>query len=168
VKSHLTCGQCRHFTGERYPNDGRSTIWKRCAAKDCGVMADTTAAEFCEHFLPPRIQLRRTKGWRKPEGAIVVSRPSRWGNPFVIRDTGGDWLAEDSRTRKCLAQGTRDCAIQSCLGEFERALVAGELRVTVDDVRRELRGKALACWCRLDAPCHADVLLEIANGTPCA
>lgn len=26
-----------------------------------------------------------------------------------------------------------------------------------------LRGKHLACWCPLDQPCHADVLLEFAN-----
>ena len=31
---------------------------------------------------PKRVQLRRTKGWRKPEGAIVVARPSPWDNPF--------------------------------------------------------------------------------------
>lgn len=31
---------------------------------------------------PCRVQLKRTKGWRKPEGAIVVSRPTKWGNPF--------------------------------------------------------------------------------------
>jgi hypothetical protein len=35
--------------------------------------------------MPERIQLRRVKGWRKPEGAIVVSRPSKWGNPFTFR-----------------------------------------------------------------------------------
>lgn len=39
---------------------------------------------------------------------------------------------------------------------------AGE-PTTVDDVRRELRGKDLVCWCPLDQPCHADVLLELAN-----
>jgi hypothetical protein len=30
----------------------------------------------------------------------------------------------------------------------------------------ELRGHDLACWCKLDEPCHADVLLELANGPP--
>lgn len=30
-------------------------------------------------------------------------------------------------------------------------------------IRRELAGKNLACWCPLDQPCHADVLLELAN-----
>lgn len=42
-------------------------------------------------------------------------------------------------------------------------LLAGHLEVTVDDAKRELRGKDLACWCPLDHPCHADVLLEVAN-----
>ena len=37
---------------------------------------------------PKRIQLSRKKGWRKPEGAIVVARPSRWGNPFKVGDAG--------------------------------------------------------------------------------
>lgn len=36
-------------------------------------------------------------------------------------------------------------------------------KVTTDDIRAELAGRDLACWCPLDQPCHADVLLEIAN-----
>lgn len=34
--------------------------------------------------MPSRIQLRRTKGWRKPEGAIVVARPSKWCHADVL------------------------------------------------------------------------------------
>lgn len=30
----------------------------------------------------------------------------------------------------------------------------------------ELRGKNLACWCRMGESCHADVLLEMANADP--
>lgn len=93
---------------------------------------------------PRRIQLRRRNGWRKPPGVVVVARPSRWGNPFPID-------AHHSRA--------------DVVARFERALLAGELTVTVDDVR-ELAGKDLACWCPLDGPCHADVLLEIAGRAP--
>ena len=46
---------------------------------------------------------------------------------------------------------------------FVEALLDGQLPVTIADVERELRGKNLACWCRLDQNCHADVLLELAN-----
>ena len=89
-----------------------------------------------------RVQLRRSKGWRKPAGAIVVARPSRWGNPFRL---GID--------------GDRD----ECVALYRDALVGGALPFTVDDVRRELAGHDLACWCPLDLACHADVLLAVAN-----
>jgi hypothetical protein len=92
--------------------------------------------------MPRRIQLRRAKGWRKPPGAVVVARPSRWGNPFRI-GVDGDRSA--------------------CVDAYRRALLAGELRVTVDDARGELAGRDLACWCPPGAACHADVLLEVAN-----
>ncbi len=46
---------------------------------------------------------------------------------------------------------------------YRRDLEAGRLSFTEDDVRRELAGRDLACWCPLDGPCHADVLLEVAN-----
>lgn len=92
---------------------------------------------------PVRIQRRRTKGWRAPEGAVYVGIPSAWGNPYA--ETGDcppnllvalyrDWIRSDSR----------------------RAAVARK-RLP------ELRGKVLMCWCPLDQPCHADVLLELAN-----
>lgn len=93
--------------------------------------------------MPERIQLRRTKGWRKPAGAIVVARPSRWGNPFH--------LGVDGDRAECVAR-------------YRRALDRGELGFTEADVRRELAGHDLACWCPLGEPCHADVLLAVAAG----
>lgn len=97
--------------------------------------------------MPDRIQLRRTKGWRKPPGAVVVSRPSKWGNPYIVGDllNGGN-----------IGQ-------QEAVDLFRRALVEGRLQFSVDEVRRELAGRDLACWCP-STPCHADVLLDIANG----
>ena len=86
---------------------------------------------------PRRIQRRRVKGWRMPPNTVYVGRPSKWGNPFRRRE----------------------------VGMYEVALRYQRLRkISKADVRRELRGKNLACWCPLDQPCHADVLLEIANG----
>lgn len=88
-----------------------------------------------------RVQRSRAKGWRKAEGDVYVGRPSKWGNPH---------RATPPTSAEAVARYRAD-------------LLAGRLAVTVDDVKRELRGKDLACWCALDAPCHADVLLEIAN-----
>jgi hypothetical protein len=94
---------------------------------------------------PQRVQLRRSKGWRKPEGVVVVARPSRWGNPFTTADAG-------SRAAALVAFRTR---------------LAGPPEArhypTDEEIRAELRGRDLGCWCPLDGPCHADVLLEIAN-----
>jgi len=71
---------------------------------------------------------------------VVVSRPTKWGNPHPVA------LGRDEAVRR-----------------YRDDLLAGRLRVSVDDVRRELGGKDLACYCPLDEACHADVLIEIAN-----
>jgi Domain of unknown function (DUF4326) len=95
--------------------------------------------------VPRRVQLRRIKGWRLPAGTVMVSRPSRWGNPDAVV---GDLAA--------LVPGCdEDTAFRRHLAEHPYLVAAA---------RRDLRGHDLACWCRLDqAWCHADVLLEIAN-----
>ena len=94
---------------------------------------------------PQRIQRKRTKGWRMPN-AVYVGRPGRWGNPFIADLlNGGNMSPEET------------------VDHFRRALIDGRLQVSVASVRRDLAGKDLACWCPLDAPCHADVLLELAN-----
>lgn len=107
--------------------------------------------------MPERIQLHRTKGWRKPEGAIVVSRPSKWGNPFVI--ASGYTLDQavtkfGAALRAAVDDQVSDVGyITTYSGEFR------EMAASLD----ELRGHDLACWCSLATPCHADVLLELAN-----
>jgi hypothetical protein len=125
--------------------------------------------------MPERIQLKRTKGWRKPEGAVVVARPSKWGNPWrVIKMKSGgycyqgrgdiSWSADDDQpwTRAqalaMAAQRYRDLMTSPWTGR-----VQDNNSIVADRIRAELRGKDLACWCPLDQPCHADVLLEVAN-----
>lgn len=109
--------------------------------------------------MPQRIQLRRTQGWRKPEGAIVVARPTRWGNPFRVGDVVGPvWDCEPIRTR--------GQAVLLFIGRRDRAGYPSDT-----EIRYHLAGHDLACWCPLEdghgnrVPCHADVLLEIANAT---
>ena len=108
---------------------------------------------------PQRIQLRRTTGWRKPKNAIVVARPSRWGNPFTIQGA-----------REAEYQGTDGELRAMCAGAFRQFLADryywphGEpIRAHILSHLHHLRGHDLACWCPLDQPCHADVLLELAN-----
>jgi hypothetical protein len=95
-------------------------------------------------FHPARVQYSRARGWHKPPRTVLVSQGSRWGNPFLL---GPDGTANRERA----------------VDEFREALFDGRLEITVEDVRRQLMGQNLACWCPLDRPCHADVLLEVAN-----
>lgn len=131
---------------------------------------------------PHRIQRARTKGWKMPPDAIYVGRPSRWGNPFVLHDYRGAFRAVLYFGERGDRAGRRAAAVK-----MYRLVLTGEripkpvddrdemarlfMTVTIPpdfptpaDVIRELRGKNLACWCRPGEPCHADVLLEIANG----
>lgn len=100
--------------------------------------------------MPQRIQMRRTAGWRKPPGVVYVGRPTAWGNPWRV---GGK------------AHGALDPA--TAVAHYQDALLKAELRDPQDrallDRLDELRGRDLACWCGLDQPCHADVLLHFAN-----
>lgn len=133
-----------------------------------------------------RIQLRRTKGWRKPEGAVVVARPTRWGNPWKPGRPGGfwlpDWPVSDSRIgcdldaaeavdlyRRLLEHGPDPVnrLLPSECSSHGRRTLRDSLRAHAARIRHdlpELRGRDLCCWCSLDQPCHADVLLELANG----
>lgn len=89
---------------------------------------------------PARIQRKRTKGWKMPEGAVYVGRPSKYANPIPVESTG-----------------VFDEAGQA---QYTATLTRADLAA----IRRDLRGKVLCCWCRLDQDCHADILLRIANG----
>jgi hypothetical protein len=90
--------------------------------------------------MPQRFQRSRRKGARLPAGVVVVTRPTKWGNPHPLE------------------LGREEAVLR-----YHEDLLAGRLAVTVEHARRELRGRDLACYCPLDEPCHADVLLAVAN-----
>jgi hypothetical protein len=87
---------------------------------------------------PRRVQRKRIFGWRMPLNTVYVGRPTYWGNRFVI-DKDGD--------------------AEECVRKYESSMGM----MFKQDVKKELKGKNLACFCPLDKPCHADILLEIAN-----
>lgn len=99
---------------------------------------------------PKRIQRKRTKGYKLPEGAIYVGRPTKWGNPFRTHPHA---LRSQAIDPAILLR----CYIEWLSGDEEGI----EIRY---QAKEELRGKDLACWCPLDFRyCHADILLEVAN-----
>ncbi len=89
--------------------------------------------------MAPRILNKRTD--KIPADAVYVGRPSRWGNPFIVR--------------------------AHTLSQHEEAVAyfrgyAEERLGSEPDWLEPLRGKDLVCWCA-PLPCHADVLLDLAN-----
>ena len=105
--------------------------------------------------MPERIQRSRRKGWKLPTGSVYVGRPSKWGNEWTMHDAAA-WNILPPERQAWLVRKYRFDLHGGLAGNFEET-------VTEADVRRELRGKDLCCWCPLGRPCHADVLLEIAN-----
>lgn len=114
---------------------------------------------------PKRIQRKRTKGWTMPENAVYVGRPTMYGNPFTVGQPLGDGLqpwvyeAADRRgvDRRTPLTGEQVLGLFRAYMEINEGLFIQEMKL------RQIRGKDLACWCRLDQPCHADILLELAN-----
>lgn len=109
---------------------------------------------------PIRVQRRRAKGWRMPENTIYVGRPTKWGNPFVPGREG-------RKVKDCVELYQIVTGGLLCVSTDRETVKAQErLQRAVRQDLDELRGKNLACFCRLDRPCHADVLLALANGLP--
>lgn len=119
---------------------------------------------------PKRIQQRRTKGWRKPDGAVSVARPGRWGNPFRAGHRTHLWHRSGAHPYDFYRDSFMVTDNAHAVRLFRSVLTNPEK--WLDDWglptgwEAELAGKDLMCWCPLDAPCHADVLLELANSTP--
>ena len=108
---------------------------------------------------PKRIQLRRTKGWRKPEGAVVVARPSKWGNPFRVVQVGQTWCVEGWGRRWTTA--SKEAAVVLAVDLYADAF--GRFKSYGLPAPAEVAGRDLACGCPPASPCHADVLLDLAN-----
>jgi hypothetical protein len=99
---------------------------------------------------PERIQLSRRKGWRMPPNTVKVDRSTPFGNPF--------------RSDSLTATGAVLAFRMWLLAPVNLTTPAPERRQRLLDRLHTLRGKNLACWCPPGAPCHADTLLELANG----
>lgn len=95
--------------------------------------------------MPQRIQLSRKKGWKMPENTVKVDRSNKlFGNPYKVGEV-------------CKTQ------LEAKIAFFNWTWRTAEGIAVASAAKRELRGKNLACWCKIGSPCHADVLLEIAN-----
>lgn len=108
--------------------------------------------------MPKRIQRKRTKGWKMPKGAVYVGRPTVWGNPFVVGEFYG-WYDPDTSEVVGPFRPVKD---RREAVSFYREWIRDKHDL-IESAKKVLRGKDLVCWCPLDQPCHADILLELAN-----
>lgn len=115
-----------------------SEVGRIPASREASIPAGATA--------PIRVKLSRAKGWKMPENTVKVDRTTRWGNhDFVV----GEYHDDPAECVEMFHHDLDKCSVFHP-DQYEAYLAP-------------LRGKNLACWCALDAPCHADVLLEEAN-----
>lgn len=110
---------------------------------------------------PVRIQRKRARGWRMPPNTVYVGRGAaahgrsygRFGNPL----RPGMWAGYTQQDAVRDYRRWIDC--DPVVRSFDNAFGKPPSREEI----AMLRGKNLACWCKPGAPCHADVLLELAN-----
>lgn len=115
-----------------------------------------------------RIQRKRTKGFRLPDKTLCVSRPSIWGNPYSLAEFGslalplfrntvlGIWDAGELDSQPDLVSRAYDLH-----HAWQRQFRYGH---PLDALRAALKSyEFIACWCKEGSPCHADILLELAN-----
>ncbi|WP_426162993.1 DUF4326 domain-containing protein [Sandarakinorhabdus sp. DWP1-3-1] len=100
---------------------------------------------------PIRVHLSRAKGWRMPPNTVKVSRPGLLGNPYIIGRQVSDAASARNAYRIDLERAIAHPDLVSSKWQRRAAVLP------------ELRGKNLACWCKPGTPCHADVLIELAN-----
>lgn len=123
--------------------------------------------------MPERIQLKRTKGWRMPPNTVKVDRTTRWGNPYW--DTRRYGLDLCLKLFENTAQGVWNPGVIpktampqwfDWLYEHHCEFRARFSRHPLENIQQFLAGRNLACWCALDKPCHADILIRLANQHP--
>lgn len=112
-----------------------------------------------------RIQRKRTMGWRMPENTIYVGRPTKWGNPWSVTDAESSGLFEIDECRAVVVSEFESwlrCGVDSQY--YNPPIRATEFgRKWILEHIHELVGHDIACWCPLDKPCHADVLMELVH-----
>jgi hypothetical protein len=117
---------------------------------------------------PVRIQRQRAAGWRKPDGAIYVGRPTPYGNPYRVTRAGKVWcvyldIPDTDRVVTVSTVFDERQARQDAVDGFRAMFRTPGGAEQAEYFARQLHGRDLLCWCAPAMPCHADVLLELAN-----
>jgi hypothetical protein len=95
-----------------------------------------------------------------PPNTVKVDRTTKWGNPFTVTTK----MKPGSPIRCAYGLYFAVPSVEDSVACYREMVSMPEWADRLAIAKIELRGKDLACWCKTGTPCHADVLLEIANG----
>lgn len=137
-----TCKTClRHITTGGYSRDYHKCKLTMTSSAATDIRVSSPA---CEHYVEmPRVYSRRKGAETPPDGAVYVGRPTVYGNPFPAKE----------RTK---------VAHEQAIAQYVAWIYSSAQNELRAKIRTDLRCKDLVCWCH-PLPCHAEVLLEIAN-----
>jgi hypothetical protein len=152
---------------DNIPDDVRREDW------NASSYGDTRNPYPAETKKPQRIQLQRRAGFNLQEASLVLNglkavncaRPSRFGNPYEVKRLGLK-LAIELYARTIRGFWTPDGIPKSQIHAAyirHQAFLKRHNHTPLENIRHELRGKNLACFCRLNEKCHCDILIEICN-----
>lgn len=118
-----------------------------------------------------RVQRKRTRGSKLPDGCVCVDRSTGFGNPFPVAKgtstsmgvTKPIWRVGTWNGPAMWFKDTKQDAVALAVEAYRAWIAQPRQEALQERAMMVLRGHNLACWCPLDQPCHADVLLEIAN-----
>lgn len=112
---------------------------------------------------PTRIQRSRKYKQTSPNGLpiVYVGRPSKWGNPFKVVEKDGYWYVIMDDRHRMIPFQDKVKALECCVDLYKAYISREHNRGTLNI--SSLKGKNLSCWCSKDSPCHADVLIELAE-----
>lgn len=151
--------------------DGHEPGTAELRARLASTRVDLLAARHGRR-LPQRIRMTRQRPWRRDNpDAIIVDRTTKWGNPILASDVGGQFpSANDYQVARLVVRDFEPLAKNGSLYLPNWRFQGGRrgpvswTYPSLDEIRAELAGHDLACWCPLDQACHIEVLLVLANG----
>ena len=128
--------------------------------------------EMLSAALPVRVQRKRSKGWKMPPNTVYVGRGTKWGNPYkvvenMVYEKDGEWelkitcINDEEAKRACIELYTEYLLPYKHGNDLDLFFFSVG---NYEQIVNELKGKNLACFCPLSEPCHADILLRLANG----
>lgn len=160
----IACLRCQNeFEPPTTLRKSQSVQCQKCALEMVAFYdIEAVSYSYPERDKPHRVQRKRIKGYKMPPNTVSVTRPGKWGNPFKIGSDAIDlpFVVAKRMTGEMGGKLIREQALEAFVIWCERH---HDGHVFIEQAKKELRGKNLACFCEIGDLCHADYLLKVVN-----